>query len=223
MTQRQRNIEKTREKKGLAEVVGQFQLTNEELDDATRRQAIDDDWDTVKPKVWKRNKFSSERKKLYDILASGETIEHLAGGLLKGGDKKWIVPHDAVAVATSNRLILFDEGLFGNIEVQYLPYRNIEAVRYRTGNMSSVEVSVRGGVGFKLDDVNDKDSVRAFADGVSAHVEADQRPSPSPVPPEPAPSSTSALDDLERLASLLERGHLTQEEFDAQKAQLLGR
>ena len=142
--------------------------------------------------------------------------------MLKGESGKRFIPHDAVAVATSNRVILFDEGLSGRIDVQYLPYQNIEAVTYRTGFMSSwLQISVRSGAGFKLDGVDDKDSVRTFADGVSAHADADPRLPPADaalVPPEP----TSWLADLERLADLRDRGALTQEEYDAQKARLLG-
>ena len=37
-----------------------------------------------------------------------------------------------------------------------------------------------------------------------------------------ANSSMSAIDEIERLAGLLERGILTQEEFDAKKKELLG-
>lgn len=44
---------------------------------------------------------------------------------------------------------------------------------------------------------------------------------PQAVAPQPAPS-LSAADEIEKLASLLERGILTQEEFDAKKKQLLG-
>ena len=33
---------------------------------------------------------------------------------------------------------------------------------------------------------------------------------------------TSSVDEIEKFASLLERGFLTQDEFDAKKAQLLG-
>ena len=43
----------------------------------------------------------------------------------------------------------------------------------------------------------------------------------APVAPEPA-SPLFVADEIEKLASLLERGILTQEEFDAKKRQLLG-
>lgn len=44
-----------------------------------------------------------------------------------------------------------------------------------------------------------------------------------PPAPAPAPARPSVVDELERLGSLLERGLLTEDEFKAQKAQLLSR
>ena len=46
---------------------------------------------------------------------------------------------------------------------------------------------------------------------------------PSPPAPPAAPARPSVVDELERLGSLLERGLLTEDEFKAQKAQLLSR
>ncbi|MYC35993.1 MAG: hypothetical protein F4X66_03650 [Chloroflexi bacterium] len=214
---RQKVIESTREKRGLAEALRFHRITGAELDQVTRRQAIDDGWELARPKRWRKGKFSSERKRLYDILDSDESIEHVVGGLLKANltGKGRMVPHDAVAIATNKRVIFFDEGLTGSAEVLHLPYRNIEAVSHKTGlTVSELQVTGRGGSGFKLEGIDDRDSLRNFSDGVRSRSERGAVASAAPVP--------SSLDDLERLASLLERGYLTQEEFDAKKAQLLG-
>lgn len=45
----------------------------------------------------------------------------------------------------------------------------------------------------------------------------------APAAPAPLPAAASVIGELERLGSLLERGLLTEDEFKAQKAQLLNR
>lgn len=45
---------------------------------------------------------------------------------------------------------------------------------------------------------------------------------PTPIPPTPTPSAPSVTNELERLAALRDKGVLTQEEFEAQKARILG-
>lgn len=48
-----------------------------------------------------------------------------------------------------------------------------------------------------------------------------RRPEPQPARPVAVPSA-NAIDELERLAALKEKGHVTEEEFNARKRQLLG-
>ena len=43
-----------------------------------------------------------------------------------------------------------------------------------------------------------------------------------PRTPRPAPNTGDVTEQLQRLEGMLQRGTLTQEEFDAQKAKLLG-
>jgi len=52
-----------------------------------------------------------------------------------------------------------------------------------------------------------------------AYAEA---PVPPPAPPPPAPSAEDSASEIERLASLHESGALSDEEFSAAKAKILG-
>ncbi len=51
--------------------------------------------------------------------------------------------------------------------------------------------------------------------------EADQAPAPAP-PPAAPPAEGSVIDQLKQLGELKDQGILTEEEFSAQKARLLG-
>jgi hypothetical protein len=55
-----------------------------------------------------------------------------------------------------------------------------------------------------------------------SNLEQQQAPPAPPAPPAPAAPAPSMLDQLNQLASLHEQGALTDEEFTAAKAKLLG-
>ena len=57
----------------------------------------------------------------------------------------------------------------------------------------------------------------------AAAAEQQQAPAPEPTyAPPPAPAAPDPIEQLTRLAALKDSGALTQEEFDAQKAKILG-
>ena len=63
------------------------------------------------------------------------------------------------------------------------------------------------------------------AGGVAHHQQGKQQQAAAPPPPPPAPAAPAAPDsvaELERLAQLKAQGVLTDEEFSAAKAKLLG-
>ena len=68
------------------------------------------------------------------------------------------------------------------------------------------------------------DMVEPFINRVQEAIEARRPPAPPPAasPIHGAPAGVNIADELEKLASLMERGILTPEEFAAQKAKLLG-
>ncbi|MBN8866455.1 MAG: SHOCT domain-containing protein [Solirubrobacterales bacterium] len=51
---------------------------------------------------------------------------------------------------------------------------------------------------------------------------AEQYAEPQPAPVQPAPATASSIDQLKELAELKQQGILTDEEFAAQKAKILG-
>ena len=215
---RWKQIDKSRKKIGLAETVKYLALEGSWLDGAMRRQEIDDQWNAAKPLGWKDN-FSGERRMLYDVLDEDESIESLVGGTFRQ-DTHRLHKHKGIAVATSKRLMFLDKGVFGSTETMEMPYRNVEAITYSTGLMAGgIQVTGRGMASFRLEDVFQKDSLRPFADCVRNHAEAGENPVKDA---ETETSTGSSLDEIERLAQFLERGIITQAEFDAKKKQLLG-
>ena len=214
---RTKQIEKHRSKFGLTSTIGRLNLIGDELEAATRRQVIDDEWASADP--WARkNMHSGERRMLYDILATDEHIESMIGGrFLK--DTGRIEKHNGVAVATNKRVVFVDKGIFGSTETMTISYDSIESVTYSKGMMAAgVHVIGRGASDYRIEDIFDKDSVQPFVDCILENIE---QPSQAETPPNVSQKSTSTVDELERLASLVERGFLDRAEFEAKKRELL--
>ena len=208
------NFDKSRAKVGFAEAVKKFALQGTWLHVATRRQVIDDYWNDVKPTSWGKQQFSGEHNILYELLDEDETIEALVGGTFRQ-DTDRISPHQGVAVATNRRVVFVDKGLLGSTEVMDIAYKNIEALTNSTGLFAAgIQVKGRGTASFRIEDIHDKASVAPFTTCVRKHI----TDTPSP----PAQVSVSLLDELERLARLREANHISQEEYETLKKQLLG-
>lgn len=178
-------------------------------------------WEAMKPSTW-GNRHSGEKEMLHSLLEANETMESLLGGTYRAEqDTSRVGKHEGIAVATNKRVLFVDKGVLGSTDVSEMPYRNIEAITYSTGAFfAGVQITGRGVASFRIEDIPDKDSVKPFVDCVRAHLEAAHAPQ-AVAAPQTAPP-LSAADEIEKLASLLERGILTQEEFDAKKKQLLG-
>ena len=189
---------------------------------------IDAQWSASMPWNWDKGTHSGERRILYDILDEDEDIESLIGGTYRAEqDTNRLSKHDGVAAATNKRVVFVDKGVFGNTEVSEMPYGSIEAITYSTGLlMAGVQITGRGMASFRIEDIVEKDSVKPFVDCVRSYLSATAAQATVAPPTQPAAGGdTSDLfvaDEIEKLANLLEKGILTQEEFDAKKKQLLG-
>ena len=203
----------------VAYVNGEDESPREEQ--RTRSLLIDQQWNDLKP-AWWGDRHKGEREMLHSLVDEGETLEALIGGTYRAEqDTSRRHRHQGVAVATSKRVLFVDKGVMGSSEVSEMPYRSIEAVTYSTGAFfAGIQITGRGIASFRIEDIPDKDSVKPFVDCVRGHLEAAH--APQAAAPQPVASPLSAADEIEKLASLKERGILTQEEFDAKKRQLLG-
>lgn len=186
-----------------------------------RQHEIDAQWYAVMPN-WSGGKkmHSGERQMLYDILDYDEDILALVGGMYRAEqDTARVGKHNGVAVATNKRVIFLDKGVFGSKEVSEMPYRSVEGITHSTGMFyGGVQITGLGTSGWRIEDVNPKDSAKSFADSVRFQVEAPRAEAPQPS----AMPTTSAADELAKWAKLYQDGILTQAEFDAKKKQLLG-
>ena len=146
---------------------------------------------------------------LPSVLNDDEDVLDLVSGSYAGGS--------GILVATQTRLIFMDKGMLYGLRVEDFPYIKISSIQYQTGLLLGTITIFTSGNKAEIKNV-EKQFTRSFAEGARVRISAADQPkreSPSAVSP-------SGIDDLERLASLRNKGILTEEEFIAKKRQILG-
>lgn len=156
---------------------------------------------------------------LPEVLQPNETIRALISGWKDGST--WLV------VATTQRIMFLDKGVFGGLKQLDLPLHQIQGVAYRVGMMSGEIAIATAGASWKVDNIQPKHAPQPFAELVNALIQETRMQPAAGLPNPGAASSTTTRGNedfvarLERLASLRERGVLTDEEFQAQKQRIL--
>ena len=154
---------------------------------------------------------AKEVSHLPEVLHDDENIKYLTSGLMNG--TTWLI------VCTQKRIVLLDYGMFFGVKQSEMNLENINSISYQTGLLfGSIEIW-HGGARMQIENC-EKKTVKPFVEAVQSAMKALKAAS------QPAPRTSAPVQDvagqLEKLATLVEKGLLTKEEFDAQKAKLLG-
>jgi hypothetical protein len=132
-----------------------------------------------------------------------------------------------ILAATNKRLIFVDKGYMGGLRVRDFPYDKVTSIQYNTG-------FVMGGItiywsGNKSEITNiSKAVVGPFAEYVRARITAVTKHASAPVtsspsaPVTPSTPQEDMISKLERLGALKDKGLISDQEFQEQKAKLLG-
>lgn len=157
---------------------------------------------------------SKEIAHLPEILGDDEHIRYLTSGLMNG--TTWLI------VATQKRIVLIDYGMFFGVKQSEMSLENINSISYQTGLIfGSIEIW-HGGARMLIENCQ-KATVKPFCDAVNK-AKAELKGEQIATVPQAQSNATAAIDvasQLERLGALMEKGLLSKEEFEAQKAKLL--
>ncbi|MCL2831439.1 MAG: PH domain-containing protein [Betaproteobacteria bacterium] len=149
-----------------------------------------------------------ELNHLPEVLADGEQVLAFTSGLMDGNT--WLL------TLTDRRIIFLDKGMIYGLNQTSIDLDKVNSVTARTGIIFG-EISIQDGASSRQIDNVWKKTVVAFTNKVRDAIEARKSRN--------APASQSTGDDvvtkLEKLAALLEKGIINQEEFAQQKAKLL--
>ncbi len=159
--------------------------------------------------------YPGEREMLFKLLDGNEGIESVIGGTFRQ-DTDRLHRHGGVAVATTKRILFLDKGLFGNSEVMAIAYPNIESITHSTGIFrAGVQVVGQGASSYRIEDIGDKEAVIEFVACVQRHLDELR------VKQRDDLGGVSTVGQLAQLAGLLEKGLVTEDEFERLKRELL--
>ncbi len=152
-----------------------------------------------------------EIKYLPQVIDEGEEIKAMTSGF--HNNNTWLV------VVTTRRIIFLDKGMIYGLKQMEMPLTQITSVSYKTGLMfGAIEIDTAGGKK-TIDTIDKKDvtKVAAIISDLLKNIHTDAKTGESK-----QAQQTDIISQLERLAELKEKGILTEEEFQAQKAKILG-
>lgn len=149
-----------------------------------------------------------ELNHLPEILADGEQILAFSSGLMDGNT--WLI------TLTDRRIIFLDKGMIYGLKQVSIDLDKINAVAGHTGLIfGKIEIQ-DSATGRVIENVWKK-TVVPFTNRVRDAIQKRKTPASMSV----ADRQDDIVDKLERLAALMEKGILTSDEFQQQKAKLL--
>lgn len=163
-----------------------------------------------------------EIKELPSILWENEMPEAIIQGFYNNGT--------GILVCTNSRLIFIDKGLIYGLKVEDFPLKNISSIQYETGMIFGKITIFASGNKADIEQL-DKKQARNFSEFVRSKISKGAETTSNAPPPIPTPNDTNItesksstdimIEQLERLAALRDKGILTDEEFESQKAKIL--
>lgn len=152
-----------------------------------------------------------ELNHLPEILLDGEQVLAFTSGLMDGNT--WLI------TLTDKRVIFLDKGMVFGLKQTVIDLDKVSSVSGETGLLFG-KISIHDGSSTRTIENVWKKTVVKFTNKVRDAMEA-KKHSNRPSQPQVI-SGDDIASQLERLAALKEKGFLTQEEFNQQKAKLLG-
>lgn len=150
-----------------------------------------------------------EINELPKVLANDENIKYATSGLLNGST--WLI------TCTNKRILFLDKGMLYGLKQVDIPLEKVNSISYSTGLVLG-KIEVWDGASKMVIENVSKSTVKIFVDAVNTAREELNNNSNSQ---NNTSSGQDVVTQLEKLAGLKEKGILTDEEFQKQKAKIL--
>jgi hypothetical protein len=157
-----------------------------------------------------------ELRKLPSILGEGEQALNLARGEYDG--------KEGLLAVTDRRVLFLEEGMIRH-RLEDFPYDKISSVQTKTGMRSGELTIFVSGNKATVKDVHPKQRAPEIGDYVRQRIASGPTQAPAAAAPQAAPGTPteSPMEQLKKLAELRDAGIVSEEEFEAKKAELLSR
>jgi hypothetical protein len=176
---------------------------------AVDKQYVKDQLDNLDSK--RRLGVGKELNHLHEIINDGEKILGHTRGFFEGST--WLI------CVTDRRLLFVDKGMVSGMKSTEIPLDSVGSVNYETkmagGNITVNAAGTEKKIG-KMKKADVKDIANLVSEAAAKMKKQDAAPAAAAAP------AVSAMDELKKLAELKEAGVLSEEEFNEQKAKLLG-
>ena len=191
-------------------------------------------------------KHTPEEKQRYvdqfrSSIEEGERLVKSRGRLMspilmdaRGIDGHLVLLESGIRIKRSDPMVFLTQGVKGDKEISFSQIASIQLKKAGTFANGYIQFSLlegreaEGGAGDASRDENTvtfKAAQQSAFEGIKAAIEAKVAAARTAVPHQPrqaAPHTVSYIDELEKLASLKDRGIISEEEFTAKKRQILG-
>ena len=174
------------------------------------REELKKEYDRIAKEIGDNQFFTKkELRYLPEILQDGEQILAFTSGVMDGNT--WLI------TLTDKRIIFLDKGMIYGLKQEIIPLNRVNAISGSTGLLLGKIIITDGAKDRIIKNVLKK-TVKPFTNKCQEAIDAfNQRQM----------QSTSKVDDdpyakLEKLASLKEKGIITDEEFEKEKSKILG-
>lgn len=151
-----------------------------------------------------------ELNHLPEVLADGEQILAFTSGLMDGNT--WLV------TLTDHRIIFLDKGMIYGLKQSAIDLDKVNAVSGETGIFFG-KITIQDGAAHRTIDNVWKKTVVPFTNKVRDAINARKQHSAKPAVA--APASDDPVARLEKLATMLQKGLISDVEFTEQKARIL--
>ncbi|MBS2782699.1 PH domain-containing protein [Aeromonas salmonicida] len=149
---------------------------------------------------------------LPEILLDGERVISFTSGMMDGNT--WLI------TLTDKRIVFLDKGLLYGLKQVVIDLDKVNAVSGETGLLLG-SISIQDGATTHTIKNVQKKTVVNFTNKIRDALEERKRPQSSHLTSTNSAEATDVISQLERLASLKEKGILSQDEFEQQKSKLI--
>ncbi|MCY9809086.1 PH domain-containing protein [Aeromonas caviae] len=153
-----------------------------------------------------------ELNHLPEILLDGEQVISFTSGLMDGNT--WLI------TLTDKRVIFLDKGILFGLKQAIIDLDKVNAVSGETGLLLG-SISIQDGATTRTIKNVQKKTVVNFTNKIRDAIEARKNHGATQPHSSKSSDSNDLISQLERLASLKDKGILSQDEFEQQKAKLL--
>lgn len=168
------------------------------------------DIEAAKSRMSIRIGSNREIKHLAEYLRAGERVDEMAAGFYGKGH--------GLLVLTDLRVLFVLHGILTQ-QTEDFPIDKISSIQWSAGPITGVVTIFTSGNKAEIRNV-EKNAGRTIVDKVRTRTShRDTAPAPATAPP----ASPDVVDQIRRLGELRDAGVVTVAEFDAKKAELLGR